>query len=63
MFLPYPYHHIASIFDPCVLSTSFQLVSAFAVERELQDRRRKESEQAEAEKKCTCGRCSLERQR
>jgi hypothetical protein len=50
MFVPYC-HHLASIFDPCVLSTSMQLVSAFAVERELQDRRRKELEQTEAEKK------------
>jgi hypothetical protein len=62
MFMPHC-HCFASLFDPCTLSTSFQLASAIAVERELQDRRRKELEQAEAGKKCTCGRCSSERQR
>ena len=41
MFLPC--HHIASIFDPCTLSASFQLAAALSIERELQDRRKKKS--------------------
>ena len=49
-----PWHHISLFADPCALVDSMQLVSAYAVERELQDRRRKEHlEQLEDEKKRT----------
>ena len=35
-------HHLASFFDLCAPNDSMQLLSAYAVERELQESRRKE---------------------
>jgi hypothetical protein len=56
MFLPY---HFASLLNPHTLQFSMQLASALAVERELQDRRRREQlEKSENEKKNTPAPCS-----
>ena len=53
MFFPHC-HHFALFADPCALVDSMQLVSAYAVGCELQDRWRKEQiEQLEDEKKRT----------
>ena len=50
MFLPY---HIALFPDHKSLQFSMQLVSAYAVECELEEARRRELEQSEVERKCT----------
>jgi hypothetical protein len=45
------------------LADSMRLLSAFAIEDELEDSRRKELERSEDGKRCTCECCLSERQK